>query len=90
MAANFKTDQSVEEMLDRMNNSGANAELMHAGAVFIQYKLQAKLLTDQRAMHQELLNTQNLYNKKQLFWSRALAVATFILALATVLLVRFH
>lgn len=90
MAANFKIDQSVEEMLDRMNNSGANTELIHAGAVFIQYKLQEKLLVDQRAMHQELLNTQNSYNKKQLFWSRALAIATFILALATILLVKFH
>jgi hypothetical protein len=63
---------------------------MHAGAVFVQYKLQEKLLTDQRAMQKELVDVQNLYNKKQLFWSRVLAVATFILAFATVLLVKFR
>lgn len=44
MAANFKTDQSLEEMLEKMNNNGGNTETVHAGIAFVNYKLQEKLL----------------------------------------------
>ncbi len=36
----FRTDQSLEEMLEKMNNSQGITETIHAGAVFINYKLQ--------------------------------------------------
>lgn len=39
---------------------------------------------------QRLLKEQEIYNRKQLFWSRILAIATICLALATILLVKFH
>lgn len=38
---------------------------------------------------QRLLREQQEYNRKQLFWSRVLSVATIGIALATVLLVKF-
>ena len=77
-------------MLEVMNKSGANTEMMHAGAVFIQYKLQELSLADQEKRHKELLTEQNEYNKKQLFWTRILAIATICLAIATILLVKFN
>lgn len=75
MAANFKPEQSIEEMLEIMNKNGGNTEVIHAGSSFIQYKLQERLLKD-----------QNTYNNKQLFWSRFLAIATILLVIATLLL----
>jgi hydrogenase maturation factor HypF (carbamoyltransferase family) len=75
----FRTDQSLEEMLEKMNNNQGVTETIHAGAVFINYKLQ-----------QELLDSQKEYNKKQLFWSRVLAISTIALVFATALLVKFE
>ena len=76
--ANFRLDMSVEEILKIMNRSEGHTETIHAGAVFLQYKL-----------HDELLENQNTYNQKQLFWSRVLALATVGLVVATILLVKF-
>ena len=73
----FNTNQSVDEMLEKMNNSQGNTEIIHAGAVFINYKLQ-----------KELLDSQKEYNKKQLIWSSILALATIALVLVTLLLVK--
>lgn len=74
----FKTTDPLEVMLEKMNNNQGVTETIHAGAVFINYKLQ-----------RELLDKQNEYNKKQLFWSRVLAIATICLVLATLLLIKF-
>ena len=72
----FNTKQSLEEMLEKINNSVP--ETIHIGAVFINYKLQ-----------KELLDSQKKYNRKQLIWSRMLALATIALVLVTLLLVKF-
>jgi hypothetical protein len=92
----FNLDQSIEEMLDLMNRSGGNTETIHAGPVFIGYKLQKKLLEDEKSRHKELLDLQNTYNRQQLRWSRwtawatiVLAIATIALAIATLLLAKF-
>jgi len=74
----FRTDQSLEEMLEKMNNNQGVTETIHAGAVFINYKLQ-----------KDLLDSQKDYNAKQLFWSRVLAWATIALVLATLFLVKY-
>lgn len=78
MGAIFRTDQSLEEMLEKMNNSEGVTETIHAGSVFINYKLQ-----------KELLDSQREYNRRQLFWSRVLSVSTVALVIATLLLVEF-
>lgn len=38
---------------------------------------------------QKLLIEQNIYNNKQLFWSRTLTVATWALVVATLLLIKY-
>lgn len=76
--ANFKPEQSLEEMLKIMNKNDGNTEVIHAGASFIQYKLQEKLLKDQEDRHKELLKNQNTYNRKQLFWTKILAIAAIL------------
>jgi len=81
----FRTDQSLEEMLEKMNNNQGVTETIHAGAVFINYKLQKELLDSQKEYNKD----QSIYNKKQLFWSRILALGTLALVLATLLLVKF-
>ncbi|MBU6414811.1 hypothetical protein KGQ34_01015 [Patescibacteria group bacterium] len=65
-------------MLEKMNNSDGVTETIHAGAVFINYKLQ-----------KELLDSQKEYNRKQLFWSRILSIATIALVIVTLFLVKF-
>lgn len=71
----FNTKQSLEELEEKID--GCIPEMQQAGAVFINFKLQKKLLDE-----------QNKYNRKQLFWSRILAIATAGLVLATLLLVK--
>ncbi|MEK7170393.1 MAG: hypothetical protein AAB767_03840 [Patescibacteria group bacterium] len=59
----FRTDQSLDEMLEKMNNNQGVTETIHAGAVFINYKLQKELLDSQKKYNEE----QKTYNEKQLF-----------------------
>ena len=93
----FKIDMTIDEILDKMNNSKANTEIMHAGPCFLQYKLQQQLLQDQEQKHRETLDeqqkrhkdflyAQNEYNKKQLFWTRFLVIGTWFLVAATLFL----
>lgn len=70
----FNTKQSLEELEKKIDN--CVPEMQQLGAIFINFKLQEKLL-----------EKQNEYNGKQLFWSRFLSVFTAILALATIALV---
>lgn len=70
----FNSKQSIEEILEKIDNCVDSQ--IHAGSVFLNYKLQEKLL-----------NEQNKYNRKQLFWSRFLSIVTVILAVATIALV---
>jgi len=96
MSAGFKKEQTIDEMLEVMNNSGGKTETVHAGPVFINFKLQQELLESQKKYQGEhlkilkdILTSQNKNNNKQLFWSRILACATIALVLATILLVKF-
>ncbi len=70
----FNTKQSLEELEEKIDN--CVPEMQQLGAVFINFKLQKKLLDE-----------QNEYNRKQLFWSRFLSIFTAILAVATIALV---
>jgi len=70
----FNTKQSLEELEKKIDD--CVPEMQQLGAVFINFKLQKKLLDE-----------QNEYNRKQLFWSRFLSIFTAILALATIALV---
>jgi len=82
----FNKNMSIEEILDKMNNNESMTEAIHAGPCFLQYKLHQELLQDQEKKHKEALGLQNNYNNKQLRWSRILAVATWALVIATLLL----
>lgn len=70
----FNTKQSIEEIEEKINN--CVPDMQKIGAIFMNFKLQKKLIEE-----------QNEYNKKQLFWSRALSIFTAILAVATIALV---
>ena len=72
----FSTAMSIDEILEIMDKNDGITEVMYAGPCFLQFKL-----------HEQLQNEQAQYNAKQLFWSRSLAIATWILVIATLLLV---
>lgn len=84
--ANFKTSMTVEEILKEMNNNQGNTETIYAGHCFLQYKLQENLSKEQEDRQRQLLNLQNEYNNKQLFWTRFLVIGTWALVIATSLL----
>lgn len=93
MGGIFNTSQSIEEMLNKMNNSQGVTETIHAGAVFVNYKLQKELLDSQKehnkkqlSLQEKLIHSQEKYNSKQLFWSRILSLATIALVGVTLLL----
>ena len=77
-----------------MNNSQGVTETIHAGAVFINYKLQKEIIDSQKehnkkqlSLQEKLMHDQNEYNRKQLFWSKILSLATIALVAVTLLLV---
>ena len=70
----FNSRQTVEQILEKMDNCVDSQ--IHVGSVFLNNKLQEKLLNEQRE-----------YNKRQLFWSKVLSIFTAILAVATIALV---
>lgn len=71
-------DDSKEQLLKKLRNAQGVPQTIQMAIAFLDYKLQ-----------EELLQKQNEYNDKQLFWSRALAVGTWALVLATLFLVKF-
>ena len=93
----FNIEMTVEEILEKMNNNKGDTEMMNAGPCFLQRKLQELLLLEERCKHKEnleeqsrqhklLLENQNNYNGKQLFWSRFLVIGTWLLVVATIML----
>ncbi len=72
----FNTKQSLEELEEKTDN--CIPENQRLGAIFINFQLQKQLIKE-----------QNEYNRKQLFWSRLLTIATVGLVIATLLLVKF-
>lgn len=70
----FNTRQSLEELEEKIDN--CVPEMQQLGSVFINFNLQKKLLDE-----------QNEYNRKQLFWSRFLSIFTAVLAVSTIALV---
>ena len=70
----FNTKQSLDELEEKIDK--CVPEMQHLGAIFINFKLQKKLLEE-----------QNIYNRKQLCWSGALSIFTAVLAIATIALV---
>ena len=71
----FNTKQSIEEMEEKINN--CVPEMQKIGAIFINFKLQKKLISE-----------QNEYNKKQLSYSYLLVFGTWALVIATLLLIK--
>jgi len=72
----FNTKMSLDQLEEKIDNCVDDQQRL--GATFINFQLQKHLIKE-----------QNEYNKKQLFWSRALTVGTWLLVLATLLLVYF-
>ena len=71
----FNTNMTIIEILQRMNASDGNTEIIHAGPCFLQFKL-----------HQELMKDQQNFQEKQLKETKQLVKATWILAGATIIL----
>ncbi len=55
MMADFRSDMTIEEILDMMNHNQGNTEIMHAGPCFLQFKLQENLLKEQEKQNKGLL-----------------------------------
>jgi len=70
----FNSKQNIEEILKKMDDCVDSQ--IHVGAVFLNYRLQEKLIHD-----------QNEYNKGQLKYSRRLVFATWALVAVTIILV---
>ena len=68
---------SLEELEKRIDNCVDDQQRL--GVMFINFKLQ-----------KQLIDEQNKYNTKQLFWSRALTIGTWLLVIATFLLIKFN
>lgn len=68
---------SLEQLEEKIDN--CVDEQQRLGAFFINFQLQKKLIEE-----------QNIYNKKQLYWSRLLSIATWLLAIATFLLIKYN
>ncbi len=85
---NFKTTDSIEDILNVMNRNDGNTEIIHAGSSFLQYKLHELLLEKQNLHHRELIDSQNSFNNKLLYWTRLLAIATWALVIVTALLIK--
>ena len=71
----YRFTDSKEELIRKVEDSEGTIDL---GLAYLNFKLQ-----------EEILQNQNDYNDKQLFWSRSLAIGTWLLVLATFLLVKF-
>jgi hypothetical protein len=72
---NFNTKMSLEELEEKIDNCVDDQQKV--GAMFINFKLQ-----------KQLIDEQNKYNSKQLFWSRLLTVATICLVIVTYFLIK--
>lgn len=72
----FSLSETKEEIVKKLNNAQGVPETIQIGLAFLNHKIQ-----------EELLEKQNEYNRKQLFWSRTLAIGTWALVIATLLLV---
>ena len=64
MANIFTIDDGVEDIVRKINGSQGITETINTGLAFLNYKFQ-----------KELIQSQNEYNRKQLFWSRILALS---------------
>ena len=81
----IKIDSSEKDILDYCKYEADQAP-GYGHEMKLNYGLNLLSIKQQK----KLLDDQNTYNKNQLFWSRIIAVATIMLALATILLVKFH
>lgn len=82
----FNKDTSIGEILEKMNRSGGNTEIIHAGPCFLEYKLHQELLQEQDKLHKELLSEQRNFQEKQLKYSQLLVCATWALVMGTIIL----
>ncbi len=71
----FNSKQNINEILTKLDNCVDSQ--IQIGSVFLNYKLQEKLLGE-----------QNEYNKKMLFWTGALVLTNICLVIATLLLLK--
>jgi hypothetical protein len=84
--AEFINLDSSEEDIVNFCNLESNQSPGYGHEMRLNYGLNLLSLKQQKSLVQE----QNHYNNKQLFWSRVLAVATIALVIATILLVKFN
>jgi hypothetical protein len=78
------TDEEIVEFCRRATTAMWTSRF-EAREMYLKYGISLLNLKQQ----QRLLRDQQEYNRKQLFWSRILAIATIGIALATVLLIKF-
>jgi len=76
------TEDEITKFCEDVPMMGLGSEVRQ---MYMEYGINLLVLKQQ----QKLLDEQGGYNKKQLFWSRILAVATISVAVATILLVKF-
>ena len=87
----YKKDITLDEILTALNGLGANEDVKAlVGQSFLNNKLQQQLLNEQKDQQKAMLDKQNEYNRKQLYWSRLLTFGTWALVVATLLLLRYR
>lgn len=82
---NITIESSEKDILEFCENE-ANQAPGYGHEMRLSYGQNLLIIKQQK----RLVEDQNIYNKKQLFWSSILALATIGLTVATVLLIKFH
>lgn len=75
----FNKDMTIEQIIKEMDVSGRPEVTLAVGQAYLQL-----------ALHQELLDGQNEFQKGQLKRTTLLVIATWIMAIANVILVLFN
>lgn len=84
---NFSKDMTIDQILEKMDKSGANTEMIHAGPCFLQYRLHQELMSEQNKMHSDLIEEQRNFQSKYLTRTTWLVIGTWGLVLVTFFLV---
>jgi hypothetical protein len=75
----FNKDMTIEQIIKEMDASGRQEVTLAVGQAYLQL-----------ALHQESLDSQNEFQKGQLKRTTLLVIATWIMAIANVILVLFN
>ena len=83
MGGNFTKNMSVDDILDIMDKSSGNTEIIHAGPCFLQYQLHKQIVAEQKRVNAESMREQQKFQNGYLWRTTWLVVGTWALVLVT-------